>query len=143
MPGNADYDISTIKIEPQALGTEGTKLAELAIAIGESIVRINNIAAGLKLGWVAASAEEAQEFGDRWARVMAQMFGEKDGQIGVLPAIAGGISGAAVAFSHLENELWWAFTDFSNELAVPSGGNAGPTDHLGPEFPITQDFPNQ
>lgn len=142
MPENADYDLTTIKIDPQALGTDGTKLADLAKEIGESVIRINDIAAGLKLGWVAPSAEEAHEFGDRWTRVMTQMFGQEGGELGVLPAICGGILSAAVGFSQLEIELWQAFTDFSNELAVPSGGNTGPTDHLGPEYPITEDFPN-
>ncbi|WP_399936788.1 hypothetical protein ACGH52_00930 [Streptomyces sp. BBFR25] len=143
MPESANYDAVTIKIDPPALGTEGTTLASLAGEIGESIMRVNNIAAGLRLGWVAPSATEAQEFGDRWTRVMTEMFGQEGGRLGVLPAIAGGILGAAVGFSHLENELWWAFTNFSNEMAVPTGDGGGPSDHLGPEFPFTQDFPNQ
>ncbi|MGY5029899.1 hypothetical protein ACWC9U_02725 [Streptomyces sp. 900116325] len=142
MPESVDYDISSIKIDPQALGAEGGSLMSFANEIGEAIVRINNTAAALKLGWVAPSADEAHEFGERWTRVMRQMFGEKDGQIGVLPALAGGILGTAVGFSHLELELESAFVNFSNELAVPSGGDTGPSDHTGPGFPITQDFPN-
>lgn len=142
MAESADYDISSIKIDPQALGTEGGKLVSLANEIGDAIVRINNTAAALKLGWVAPSADEAHEFGERWTRVMRQMFGEKDGPLGVLPAIAGGVLGTAVGFSHLELELESAFVNFSNELSVPSGGDGGPKDHVGPEFPIQQDFPN-
>ncbi|WP_438306684.1 hypothetical protein ACSHXN_44570 (plasmid) [Streptomyces sp. HUAS TT11] len=143
MPDSVDYDISSIKIDPQALGTEGEKkLIPLANEIGEAVERINNTAAALKLGWVAPSAEEAHAFGERWTRVMKQMFGEKDGPIGVLPALAGGILGTAIGFSHLELELEKVFGDFSNELAVPSGGDTGPSDHTGPDFPITQDFPN-
>jgi hypothetical protein len=143
MPDSADYDVSSIKIDPQVLGAEGKDLVALATEIGESIKRINDTAAALKLGWVAPSADEAHAFSERWVRVMKQMFGEEDGPIGVLPALAGGILGTAVGFSHLEVELEKAFIDFSNELAVPSGdGNAGPTDHTGPDFPITQDFPN-
>lgn len=142
MPEGADYDISSIQIDPHELGTEGDNLVALAGAIGESIVRINQTAAALKLGWVAPSAEQAHEFSERWTRVMRQMFGDQVGEIGVLPALAGGILGTAIGFSHVELELESAFIHMSNELAVPSGGGTGPTDHTGPEFPITQDFPD-
>ncbi|MFF4243530.1 WXG100 family type VII secretion target [Streptomyces sp. NPDC001822] len=143
MPENADYDISSLKIDPGPLGTEGERMLALAQEMGESITLINNTVADLVLGWVSPSAEEAHEFGNRWTRVMTQMFGQKDGAIGVLPAISGGVRGTAVGFSHVELELERAFVNFSNELAVPSGdGGNGPSDHSGSEFPITQDFPN-
>ncbi|WP_327111239.1 hypothetical protein OG206_01270 [Streptomyces sp. NBC_01341] len=143
MPDNADYDVSTLKVDPGPLGAEGERMLTLANEMGEAIIRINNTVADLTLGWVAPSAEEAHLFGERWIRVMTQMFGQKDGPTGVLPAMAGGVTGTAVGFSHVELELEAAFDNFSNELAVPSGdGGTGPVDHTGSEFPITQDFPN-
>lgn len=142
MPGDADYDVSSIKIEPQALGSDSDRLITLAGDVGDSIKRINDTVGGLKLGWVAKSADEAQAFNDRWNAVMKQLFGEKDGQIGVLTAMAGGILGTGVAYSHLELELESAFLKFSSGLADTSGDGGTPSDHTGPDFPITQDYPN-
>ncbi|MEV6994320.1 WXG100 family type VII secretion target [Streptomyces sp. NPDC093228] len=136
-----DYDISTIKIDPSGLDAQGKKIVQLAREVAESIDRINRTLESLKLGWVSESADEAQEFSDRWIRVMREMFGENGGQIGVLAAMAGGISTAAIGFSHLETGLESSFTEFINKLAS-SGGDGGLTDHTGPAFPISQDYPN-
>ncbi|MFE7751941.1 hypothetical protein [Streptomyces sp. NPDC057428] len=156
MPANADYDVSSIKIEPQALGSDSDKLIALANNVGDSVKRISDTVADLRVGWVSKSADEAQAFNDRWKHVMKQMFGEKDGETGVLPAMAGGILGTGVAFSHLELDLESAFRKFADALVHPQetgfdysfGGVTGkiiwpfPTDQTGPEHPITQDFPN-
>ncbi|MFJ3756471.1 WXG100 family type VII secretion target [Streptomyces sp. NPDC090080] len=134
-----DYDIGGIKIDPSALGEDGKKLLALANELGDSVVRINNTVSDLKLAWVAESANEAQEFQDRWNRVMSQMFGDN----GVLVAMVGGIMSVAIGFSHLEIELESAFLKFADGLSSSSsGGDPKPVDHTGPEFPITQDFPN-
>ncbi|MFF7580967.1 WXG100 family type VII secretion target [Streptomyces sp. NPDC008061] len=139
MPEYGDYDIGVIKIDPSALGSDGEKLVSLANEMAESVIRINNAVGSLRLGWVSESANEAQEFQDRWNRVMAQMFGEN----GVLMAMVGGIMQVAAGFSHLEIELESAFLKFSEGLSSSSGGDSGqPKDHMGPEFPFTQDYPN-
>ncbi|MGW2836605.1 WXG100 family type VII secretion target [Streptomyces sp. NPDC001493] len=142
MPDNADYDISPIRIDPQALASDSDRLLALAGQVGDSIKRISDTAADLKLGWVSKSADEAQAFNDRWNSVMKQMFGEKDGDTGVLPAMAGGILGTGIAYSHLEKELESAFLKFSSGLADTSSDGGQPSDHTGPDFPITQDYPN-
>ncbi|MET9108260.1 hypothetical protein [Streptomyces zhihengii] len=141
MPESVDYDAALIQIDPETLGADGKRLYDLAREMVESVVRINDTAAALKLGWVAPSADEAHEFGERWTRVMQQMFGE-EGSPGVLPAIAGGVLAAAVGFSRGELALEAAWQNFSNELSAPSGAPSGPADRMGPEFPITQDFPH-
>ncbi|WP_055588237.1 WXG100 family type VII secretion target [Peterkaempfera griseoplana] len=155
MPGSADYDVSTIKIDPEPLGAEGKSLVQLAQEMGDAILRINNTAAGLKLGWVSPSADEAQDFANRWTKVMTDMFGEKDGATGALPALAGGVMGTAVGFSHVEHQLWQAFNDFQLGMAgggvgvgggddglSGSGDDGYPKDHTGPDYPITTDYPN-
>ncbi|WP_431949791.1 hypothetical protein [Actinacidiphila sp. bgisy167] len=153
MADSADYDASTIKIDPAPLGEEGRSLVSLAKEMADSISRINNTVASLKLGWVSPSADEAQDFANRWTNVMTNMFGEKDGAPGALPALAGGVMGTAVGFSHVEHTLWQAFNDF--QLGMASGGGGGgdgmdgsndanfPRDHTGPDYPITTDYPNR
>lgn len=136
-----DYDASLIRVDPESLDREGEQLLLLAKDMSETIRRINALIFELRLGWIAASSEEVRAFFDRWDSVMTQMFGNDGDPIGVLPAISGGVKGTAVGFSQLEVELFWMFRNFSNELAVPSGGDgSGPSDHIGPEFPITQDY---
>ncbi|SEG18836.1 hypothetical protein SAMN05216223_103556 [Actinacidiphila yanglinensis] len=142
MSGNADYDVSTIRIDPHALGTGSAKLVSLANDVADAIKRVGDAVADLKLGWVSKSADEARAFNDRWNRVMKQMFGEKDGEIGILPAMAGGILATAVAYSNLEIELQSAFLKFSGGLADTGGDGSQPSDHTGPDYPITQDYPN-
>ncbi|MGW1045347.1 WXG100 family type VII secretion target [Streptomyces sp. NPDC002547] len=143
MPESVDYDVSSIRIDPQALGEAGRNLISLANEMGSSIKRIYDTIADLKLAWVAESADEAQAFSERWSRVMVNMFGEEDGATGALPALAGGILATAIGFSQADELLEQAFISLSNELAVPSGdGSQTPTDHVGSEFPVNQDYPN-
>ncbi|WUH90755.1 hypothetical protein OG900_12050 [Streptomyces sp. NBC_00433] len=141
MPDTADYDISSLKIDPQALSTEGHTLLSLAQQMGESIVHVNNIVSGLKLGWAGSTSDEAHAFSDRWIGVMTDVFGDEDGAGGMLPALVAGILGTAVGFSQVEQELETGWNNFSLSLGA-SGDGSGPTDHVGPDFPITQDFPN-
>ncbi|MDH3039149.1 WXG100 family type VII secretion target [Streptomyces sp. TRM75561] len=138
---NVDYDNRLIRIDPESLGAEGDRLFSLAKEMSDTIKRINALIFHLRLGWVAATTEEVRAFFDRWDKVMTQMFGNNGDPIGVLPAMSGGVTGTAVGFSQLEIELFWMFRNFSNELAVPSGGDgSGPADRIGPEIPITQDY---
>jgi len=143
VPGaeNVDYDSGLIRIDPESLAMEGDRLLSLAKEMSDTIRRINALIFHLRLGWVAATTEEVRAFFERWDKVMTQMFGNDGDPIGVLPALSGGVTGTAVGFSQLEIELFWMFTNFSNELAVPSAGDgSGPSDRIGPEIPITQDY---
>ncbi|MEU4657748.1 hypothetical protein AB0G32_28085 [Streptomyces sp. NPDC023723] len=142
MPEQADYDTQIIQIDPETLGADARNLLELAEEMLHSVVRINETAVSLRLGWVAASADEAHAFGERWTRVMLQMFGD-DGHPGVLPAMAGGALGAAAGFSQGELELEHMWQEFSGGMSAPAEGSpTPPSDRLGAEYPITQDFPD-
>ncbi|MFC5204629.1 hypothetical protein [Streptomyces kaempferi] len=132
-----DYDISVLKIDPHELSSEGDVLLSLANEMADSATRIFDAFAGLRLGWVSESADEAQAFEAHTDQVMKQMFGEN----GVLAAIVGGVKGVSIGFSNLEIALEKAFLEFSTGLAAPGSGS-GPTDQMGTDFPINQDFPN-
>lgn len=142
MAVKADYDVSTLRVNPQDLSAASDKLVDLAGQVADEIEGINDAVTNLMLSWVGDSAKEADEFNDAWKNVMIQLFGQKDGATGVLPAMAGGLLGTAVAFSHTEVELEAAFLKFSSGLADTSGGGDAPADHTGPDFPISQDYPN-
>ncbi|WP_225847514.1 WXG100 family type VII secretion target [Streptomyces sp. HPF1205] len=142
MPVNADYDVSTLRVRPQDLSAASDRLMALADQMAGQIEGITDAVRDLMLSWVGRSAGEAQEFNDSWKKVMIQMFGKKDGPVGVLPAMAGGLLGTAVAYSHTEVELEAAFLKFSGGLADTGGGNDTPTDHTGSDYPISQDYPN-
>ncbi|SEO71657.1 WXG100 family type VII secretion target [Actinacidiphila rubida] len=142
MPVNADYDISTLRVRPQDLSDASDRLMSLAAQMADEIEGITDAVSNLALSWVGSSAKEAQEFNASWKNVMVQMFGTKDGPVGVLPAMAGGLLGTAVAYSHTEVELEASFLKFSSGLADTSGSGGSPTDHTGSDYPISQDYPN-
>ncbi|SEG91994.1 hypothetical protein SAMN05216223_1252 [Actinacidiphila yanglinensis] len=142
MPVNADYDVSTLRVRPQDLSTASDRLVSLAEQMADEIEGINDAVSSLVLSWVGNSAGEAQEFNNSWKNVMLQLFGKKDGPTGVLPAMAGGLLGTAVAYSHTEVELASAFQKFSSGLADTGGAGDTPSDHTGPDYPLSQDYPN-
>lgn len=142
MPVTADYDVSTLRVRPQDLSQASDRLMALAGEMADEIEGITAAVSGLVLSWVGRSAKEAQEFNASWKHVMVQMFGTKDGPAGVLPAMAGGLLGTAVAYSHTEVALEAAFLRFSTGLADSSDSGGTPTDHTGSDYPISQDYPN-
>ncbi|MGW3635805.1 WXG100 family type VII secretion target [Streptomyces sp. NPDC005122] len=142
---DGSYDMSRLHIDPQALSESATRLSGLAEEVGESVLRASNAVSHLKLSWVSASAQEAQEFQDRWKRVMTQMFGDGHDAYGVLPVMAGGLKGVAIGFSQVEVGLEKFFNGLTEALHGSGGGgdsDSTPSDQGGPNSATTEDFPN-
>jgi uncharacterized protein YukE len=124
---NADYDVtSTFTVDPNALQQHAVNLKNYGQAVSDSLKRINDIWDGLKLGWMGKTADEAQDFINRWNAVMQELFGsEKHPEQGVLNAIAVGVATVAANMAFTEHTLFDSFRQFQHSL---QGDGSAPSD---------------
>ncbi len=147
MPAPATYNDSglVIDVDPTTLWTYAdTDMPTEAQTIADSIGRIHSIWDGLALGWAGTTADEAQDFSDRWNSALTQLFGSQaDPDSGALPKIAQAVGMAALNYGATEDSVYHMFTEFSsglNQTGDPQppnrDDNDGPIDENTPPWPI-------
>jgi WXG100 family type VII secretion target len=129
MPNTTDYDaVKNIHVEPDTLKTIADTLTQHAQDVASSIGNITNTLTDLQLGWAGQSAQEAEDFDNRWVQVMTELFGTKnDPSKGVLNAIVDGLLTARAGFSTTEQALKGMFHNFTDALdkqAQPNSDNS-------------------
>jgi hypothetical protein len=127
MPITVDYDhVGDFYVYPAEIKNDGNTLESLAKTVAQSLTNISNTLNDLKLGWAGKTAEEAQEFGDRWLRVATELFGTDDHpEYGVLNVIVNGVLDVGDMFAQIEGGIMGYFDDFKKSLdASGSGGSS-------------------
>jgi uncharacterized protein YukE len=141
------YDSASLTVEPQDICDSATALVRHSDEVAASLTRISNTVTALELGWAGKSADEAQQFNERWDHVMGELFGPRDHpEQGVLNVMAGGIKAAAVGFSQTEVALEQVFKKFAEGLSGDGSSSGTPgsvpdrgdSDHSA----VIEDFPN-
>src|ERR1700730_14725153 len=130
MPGPTNYNNSGImfRIDPTAMWHDSSvELLNVAKQIGDSIENIIQIWDGLRLGWMGSSADEAQDFANRFNANLSHMFGSNaDPSSGVLPRVATAVEGAAINFGVTEDTVWRMFESLNSGLTQPGSPNTPP-----------------
>ncbi|MCD0484788.1 WXG100 family type VII secretion target [Streptacidiphilus sp. ASG 303] len=127
----ADYDASSLKVDPDMLDTASKSLAKYAKDIAHEIRAIHDISTSLRLSWSGTSSQEAAHFNDRWDSVMRSLFGSPgaeddkkfDAKDGVLNVLAGGTNAVAVGFSNVDLAVADVFVEMALALASSSHGS--------------------
>ncbi|MCO6000324.1 WXG100 family type VII secretion target [Actinoallomurus rhizosphaericola] len=147
-----DYDhVQNIAIGPSGMDTTATSLSKCAQEIADSITRIENALKSLTLnGWAGKTQQEADDFNNRWVKVMGDLFGSKDKpNDGVLNAMANGIYTAVKNYDEAEYGLVDVWKRFAGKLpkagvesSVPTPSKDTPPDQLDTnKTAITADYP--
>jgi hypothetical protein len=127
MPNPAvDYDAVTLfGVNPQGIIEHAKKIEESATVITESLGRIIATLDKLELGWAGKSAQEAEDFGNRWVAVGKELYGPPDNpQEGALNIVLNGVYTVAYLFAVTEHGIADFFDQISVALLNPgSGGN--------------------
>lgn len=141
-PGNYNDFGIMLKVDPNTLfGYATADMPAEAESIAGSIGNIVNIWNDLKLGWAGTSADEAQDFSNRWNAAITKLFGtEDDPESGAFPKIARAVGYAAINFGETEDVVAKMFASLSEGLAAPPGTPQPPTrdEHDGP---VTESTP--
>ena len=128
VPQNYDDASLVVKVDPvrmfEVAKVDATMRGQ---AITDSIVRVQNIWKGLKLGWVGQTSDQADQFNSRWNVVMSELFGAQGGDVGILNQIMGCVIGASCNYGDAESTVIQMFQNISTSLS-PGPSNPGPGD---------------
>jgi hypothetical protein len=131
VPAPTNYNDASlnINVDPDALWMYGaTDLPAQLKAIGDLVGRVHDIWNGLQLGWAGTTADEAQDFADRWNGAVTVLFGtQADPQSSVLYRIAVAVQTASLNYATTEEEVSKMFLDFYDALPGGGGTNQPPT----------------
>jgi hypothetical protein len=140
-----DYYDTVLEVDAVELWKSGfLDIPNLIEEFNASIKRIGDAWQGLKLGWVGHTATEAQDFNDRWSRVMNTLYGPDGAKYedlgpgeGVLAKIAMAVQIAASNLGRAEDDVVQMFSDVTAGLNEGGGGtDDGKRNHT--EGPVTQ-----
>ena len=141
MPQAGNYNSSSIGINVDQMSlwnygkTDIPSIMEMLVA---SVDRIHTAWNGLKLGWAGTTADEAQDFNERWNAALAELFGSKEhpGQ-SVLSKIAVAVQTAAMNYAVAEHGVLKMFDSFYSSIIEP-GGTVQPPVRDENQGPITE-----
>jgi uncharacterized protein YukE len=124
-----------IRVDPTAMFAHATvDMPAEATVVADSINRINDIWQNLALGWVGTTADEAQDFNNRWNGAIVALFGSPAATgSGVLSEIAQAVGVAAINYGEAEDTIRKMFVGLTN-----GGGTAGPPDRNQNDGPVTE-----
>lgn len=134
IPAQYDTAGAVIKVAPDNVYQTATVgIPSLGQEIADSVNRVVGIWNDLKLGWVGNTATEAQDFNDRWAADISQLFGSQadgtqGGTPGILNQLANGIAMAAANYGQAEDTVTNMFNQTADALAQSASGSGTPTD---------------
>jgi hypothetical protein len=133
VPEYYDSSGASIKIDPDAVYQSATvTMPALGAEISDSVSRVVQIWNDLKLGWVGNTAQEAQDFNDRWSASIGQLFGAAgDPSTGILSKITAGVAMAGVNYGQAEDVVTNMFNQTSDAL-IWGSGSSGSSDSGSP-----------
>jgi hypothetical protein len=142
MPVTESYDSAgiNIKVDPDSIFNSATLIIpDLGQYISDSVNRVVQIWNDLKLGWVGDTAQEAQDFNDRWSESIRELFGTgADSTSGILSQIAGGIAMASVNYGQAEDVVTTMFTQTADALGSGGGSGDPVSDGSKSDVPVTK-----
>ena len=127
LPG-VNYNTSSFSINPDEVKKRADEILVLAKDIVDSLNNINDTLSALKMGWAGATADEAQDFGNRWNSVMTELFGDKDHpEKGVLNVIVGGLDAVRWNYAWCEDGVFQMFHKWGLDMMEGSSGGTPTT----------------
>lgn len=127
MPELADYDVSSLYIDPTGLSDSSQKLLAHAKEVADTIGAINSTLSGLALGWAGRTQEEVDRMNNQWTSTMRGLFGTEDApESGVLNVMAAGVMAVAAGNAQTEVALAEMFRQFLQGVDSPGDGGATP-----------------
>jgi hypothetical protein len=145
-----DYDkVKKISIEPSSISATVTSLGTHAQDVVDSLNRIEKTLQSLTLNdWAGKTQQEADDFNNRWAKVMGDVFGSKDKpDDGALNALIDGLATAVKNYDEAELGLTDIWKQFAGKMSTDGNNNNDTLKETPPDqvdtnkTAITADYP--
>jgi hypothetical protein len=120
----ADYDsVQVFTVAPNDIVVHARIVEGHATSIAGSLSNIVTTLQDLNLGWAGKTAEEANDFGNRWTAVGKELFGTHDHpEDGALNIVVDGMYIVAALFAGAEQGLKDFFNHMLTAVMAPGGG---------------------
>jgi hypothetical protein len=128
----ADYDsVQAFIVSPSDILAHARNIEADSQSISDSLGTIVDTLQSLNLGWAGKTAEEANDFGDRWTAVAQELFGtDANPEKGALNIVLDGVYIVASLFAGAEQGLKDFFNNMTTALAGDGGGDSGHPDGI-------------
>jgi uncharacterized protein YukE len=122
----ANYDSSTLNIDPGGLSSEAQLVLASVQDIANDLVTIATTLQNLTLSWTGASATAASKYGTEWTDATKALFGTKsDPTSGALQVLVNGLGSAAQNYAQNEANVASTFNKFYKAFSSsPPAGNS-------------------
>jgi hypothetical protein len=140
-PGNYDDAGILLRVDPDTLYSYATvDMTQESQVIVDAINNIVGIWNNLKLSWAGTTAEEAQDFSNRWNSAVEALFGTQDKpEDGAFPRLADAVDYASINYGVAEDAIVRMFQSLTNGLNSPPHGTPPTRDQN--QGPITENAP--
>jgi len=117
----ANYDDSSLTIDPAVLSDAAQSVKESVAEISLQLKLMNIVLTDLTLSWTGTSASAANKYNDEWNDALQDLFGTKgDPDSGALTTLASGVSAAAQNYNQTEDAVTQMFSKFGNAFSASS-----------------------
>jgi conjugal transfer/entry exclusion protein len=115
---SVNYDqVTDYSVDPKMMKTKLDNIKHEVQNVQDYLQVVQNALLSLNLAWAGESADEANDFNNRWQRTMDGVWGTKEHpETGVLNSIIGGLSTATNNYGTVESSLynvfkltWWSW----------------------------------
>jgi hypothetical protein len=149
VPSNYDDAGLTISVDPNTLYQYAiSDIPNHIQSLADSITKIVGVWNGLNnnnVGWVGASASEAQDFNSKWTTAVNGLFGTTaEPASGVLPKIGNAVAQASVNYGTAEDTTTTNLQHYIDGLNTPAGGGSSvnsPPTRGGNQGPVSENAP--
>jgi uncharacterized protein YukE len=120
----ANYDASTLNIDPGGMNSCANTVLSLVQDISNYLSTINSTLSNLTLSWVGTSSSDATTYNDEWNAAVQKLFGTQDDpSSGALVVLVNGIMSASANYSQTEDNITDMFNSFASGFSSGSSSS--------------------
>jgi hypothetical protein len=113
MPLPANWNSSTVTVDPWVLHSASVNSSAAVKGIGDVMTAVTNRLNELRLSWTGDSQAQAEKFNSDWNAIVKQLFGTQEHpEQGLLNLFCSGLATAAVGYSRGERAVSDSFAKF-------------------------------
>jgi hypothetical protein len=113
MPLPANWNSSTVTVDPWVLHAASVNTSAAVKSIGDVMTAVTARLNELRLSWTGDSQEQAEKFNNDWNALVKRLFGTQEHpEVGILNRFCSGLEAAAVGYSRGERAVSDSFAMF-------------------------------
>lgn len=128
-PSSVNYDqVSVYSVDPATMKSKLDNMQSEVQNVQDYLQSVMDALSSLDFSWAGESADDANDFNNRWVHTMEQVWGtEEHPEIGVLNAILNGLGTAIDNYGSAESGLRDAFNQMLQDFGGDGDGQPTPS----------------